>query len=76
VAGTARDRAPSHDGGYMWLYLLKNGKSLEWRLGRATREKCRILDENVSEWNVFMFGAPKVLPKSVKGRSFGPIEQA
>jgi hypothetical protein len=27
VAGTARDRAPSHDGGSMIGFLLMNGKS-------------------------------------------------
>jgi hypothetical protein len=39
VAGTTRDRTPSHDGGSMWLFLLMNEKLLELRPGRATRKK-------------------------------------
>jgi hypothetical protein len=30
------------------------------RPDRATRGKCRIPDGKGGEWNVFMFGAPKV----------------
>jgi hypothetical protein len=35
VAGTARNRAPSHDGGSMIDFLLKNGKSPESETGRG-----------------------------------------
>jgi hypothetical protein len=45
----------------MWLYLLVNGKLLELRPSRATRGKWRISDEKVSEWSIFMFGAPQVV---------------
>jgi hypothetical protein len=36
----------------LWLFV---------RPGRATRKKWRILDEKGREWNVFMFGALKVV---------------
>jgi hypothetical protein len=39
----AHDRAPSHDGGSMWLKLVI-GYWLYVRLGRATRGKSEILD--------------------------------
>jgi hypothetical protein len=44
---TAFDRAPSHDGGYMWLFLLVNGKSLELRPGRVISGKWRIPDAKI-----------------------------
>jgi hypothetical protein len=45
----------------MLLSLLKNEKLLGLRPGGTTGEKGRILYEKVSEWNVFMFIAPKVV---------------
>jgi hypothetical protein len=45
----------------MWLSLLKNRKSLELRQGRATRTNWRIPDGKGREWNVFMFGALKLV---------------
>jgi uncharacterized protein YndB with AHSA1/START domain len=45
----------------MWLFLLINEKSLELRLGGATRGKWRIPDGKVGEWNIFMFRALKVV---------------
>jgi hypothetical protein len=77
AVGTTRDRTPSSDGGSMWLFPLVNKKSLELRLGGATRGKWRIPEGKVDEWTVFMFVAPKVVtpPKSIKDRSLGPSEQ-
>jgi hypothetical protein len=58
VARTTSVRAPSHDGGSMWLFLLKNGKLLELRQGGATRRMLIILDGKGGEWNVFMLVGP------------------
>jgi hypothetical protein len=66
VAGTAHNRALSHDGGSMWLFLLRNEKLHEVRLGGATRGKLRIPDGKGGEWIVFIFKGPKVVaPTSV-----------
>jgi hypothetical protein len=40
-----RNRAPSRDGGSMW-FMIVSGLCQNFRLGRATREKWRIPDEN------------------------------
>jgi hypothetical protein len=49
VAETTRDRAPSHDGGSIWLCLIMIRKSLELRPSGATRGKWRIPDEKIDE---------------------------
>jgi hypothetical protein len=41
---TARDRAPSHDGGSMWIMLAMSSLWLYARLGETTRKKWRIPD--------------------------------
>jgi hypothetical protein len=51
----------------MWLSLLKNGMFLGLRLDGATRGKWRTLDGKVDVWNVFMFGALKVVVPSCVG---------
>jgi hypothetical protein len=61
---TACDRAPSLDGGSIWIQLLAFGMWHELRPGRATRGKWRITDGTVGEWIVFMFGALKVVALS------------
>jgi hypothetical protein len=61
MAGNARDRAPSHDGGFYVGFLLKNRSRMKLRQGRATRGKWRMLDEKGEEWNDFMPRAPKVV---------------
>jgi hypothetical protein len=45
-------------------YLLRNGKWHEYETGRATWGKWRIADGKGREWNVFMFGALKVVAPS------------
>jgi hypothetical protein len=43
------------------LFLLEIGLWHELRLGGATRGKWRISDGKGGEWNIFMFGAPKMV---------------
>jgi hypothetical protein len=50
----------------MWLFLLRNEKLHEVRLGGATRGKLRIPDGKGGEWIVFIFKGLKVVaPTSV-----------
>jgi hypothetical protein len=62
----------------MWFVAFPFGMWHNMSPGGATMGKWRIPDGNVSEWSVFMFGAPNVVaPACVDQgpRQLGPIDQ-